>query len=1573
MAKNWLRGLRRRSPATVRMAVEALETRLTPTAKVTDPALLVPEVEPNDTFAGAQVLPALPDKRLEATPVESWLTVTGSVRDNLDFDVYKFTKTDKPFGLAVDLSSDPSLPLILELVAANQNSILANVAFSGGALTSLSLPFSFGTGNAQANNAGLYADLSPGTYYLRVHVTQGSGDYTMRVLSDSVYAAAVPAFSSKPDAPAQFYLDFDGHSSTTDYWAQNTPEARNGYSFPAFNIRGDGHVGDPNTFSPGERLFIANTWRSVAEDFSAFNLNVTTVEPQALKAPGPGQTVANAQGVALRNVVTNKRDQLWAKNAAGYAPLNAFTNTFANGPALNFPNTDLSNLPPPGANFALRRNVEVLAGVGQLISHEGGHALGLQHQFLTAADGTTLPAITYSGESKLRGPTERLATWVTGVAAALSPAIPPKQQNDMDVLAANGFGYRADDVGNTQAAAVALTATGNTYTRGGVIEKSDDVDFYSFVAAGKTTIDVAPIGYELDPNLNVQFELFDANGVSVARGIKPIVTANQKQMPSQAATLTLDNLANGTYFLKVSSTGRRGTGKPNQFIENFGQYTINVDTTLAAVNQPPAVTLPGGALSYTGKNPALLLDAGATVTDPDSPDFNGGNLTVSFTAGGSADDKITLQTDNVLDVGNGAVRVNGDLVGTVAGGDGVTPLVVTFTTDAATPAAAQQILRRVAFSNDADVPAAPARTVQVTAKDRQGATSTAVTKTVTVIAPARPQMKVEENAGLTVPPDGPKLFSGADLKVTSPAANAVVTYTISRAPRDGTLLLITSGGAADQPDSLPFALGRGDTFTQADIDGGRLAYRLTPGSPANDDEFFFTAADGAGGSIPETRVNLRVTRGAPPAPGGGGPPAARGLFAVFSSFSGPNLSVLVGAKASDVTLGHSLLNYTGSSGPRDVVYEIVSGPRHGGLSLPTTFTQKDVDHNLVTYHVPSVRDLPPDATGDEIQFVVRDAVTGGMTDTITLTISYINPNAAPQISDADGRFDLNPVPVLGPRVVVTFVRDLLRGGVSDPDALEGGAVKTGLAVVAADNANGTWEFSTDRGATWQAFGDVSETSALLLDGSSPDTAVRFLPNAGFAGLAEFRFHAWDETFGASGQRNDVANDEANEFSTATARAVQTVPAAEHDPSFTAGADVTVNENAGLVVVPNWATNLKDDGLGLGLGFDVVGDDEPDPQALVFVVGPEVTPDGTLRFEVAPDSSGTAEFSIHAVSGLREGAGHILTITVRSVNNAPTLTVGPDVTVNAGAGPIRLSGWATGLSAGPANEASQKLSVNITTDKPSLFSVAPTLNLTNGDLTFTPAAAGSGTATVSINLIDDGGTDNGGQNATTRVFHLTLASPAAGISQSADPNAAWLNQSYRDLLGRAADAGGLAFWSNTFAKGASRTQVVRGLQGSPEYTTHEAAQLYRTYLRREADAGGLAGLANLLAGGATLDQARAVLVSSAEYFQTRGGGGNAGFLSAVYDDVLHRAADAGGAAAWGGLLAAGASRGRVALTILGGAEAEAAKVRDAYQTLLGRAADDNGLNAYAGALRAGLREDVFLSTVLASEEYFARVK
>ena len=93
----------------------------------------------------------------------------------------------------------------------------------------------------------------------------------------------------------------------------------------------------------------------------------------------------------------------------------------------------------------------------------------------------------------------------------------------------------------------------------------------------------------------------------------------------------------------------------------------------------------------------------------------------------------------------------------------------------------------------------------------------------------------------------------------------------------------------------------------------------------------------------------------------------------------------------------------------------------------------------------------------------------------------------------------------------------------------------------------------------------------------------------------------------------------------------------------------------------------------------------------------------------------------------------VTLTVTLRNDAPSFTKGADVTVLEGSGLYSEAGWATALSAGPADEAGQTLTFAVTDNtNAALFSIAPAV-ASNGTLTFTPAADAFGSATITLTL------------------------------------------------------------------------------------------------------------------------------------------------------------------------------------------------------------------------------------------------
>ena len=116
----------------------------------------------------------------------------------------------------------------------------------------------------------------------------------------------------------------------------------------------------------------------------------------------------------------------------------------------------------------------------------------------------------------------------------------------------------------------------------------------------------------------------------------------------------------------------------------------------------------------------------------------------------------------------------------------------------------------------------------------------------------------------------------------------------------------------------------------------------------------------------------------------------------------------------------------------------------------------------------------------------------------------------------------------------------------------------------------------------------------------------------------------------------------------------------------------------------------------------------------------------------------------------------VTITISSVNDAPQFAAGASQTVDEDAGPQAVTAWATGISAGPSNESGQRLSFEVVeNDRPDLFADGPAIDATTGDLTYTPAANVFGTATIVVQLRDDGGTLRDGVSVSTfETFTIT---------------------------------------------------------------------------------------------------------------------------------------------------------------------------------------------------------------------------
>jgi hypothetical protein len=122
-------------------------------------------------------------------------------------------------------------------------------------------------------------------------------------------------------------------------------------------------------------------------------------------------------------------------------------------------------------------------------------------------------------------------------------------------------------------------------------------------------------------------------------------------------------------------------------------------------------------------------------------------------------------------------------------------------------------------------------------------------------------------------------------------------------------------------------------------------------------------------------------------------------------------------------------------------------------------------------------------------------------------------------------------------------------------------------------------------------------------------------------------------------------------------------------------------------------------------------------------------------------------------------------------------------------------------------------------------------------------------------------------------------------------AGWLRGLYRDLLGRDADAAGLAYWADVLGAGAAPAQVAYGLAASPERAARRVTADYQQYLGRIPQAGEVSSWVNALQSGARNEDVVAGFLASEEYFQGHGGNGRDWLLQAYQDVLGRRPADA----------------------------------------------------------------------------------
>ncbi|MGG5818621.1 zinc-dependent metalloprotease family protein [Falsiroseomonas sp. HW251] len=413
---------------------------------------------------------------------------------------------------------------------------------------------------------------------------------------------------SQPTSPYRIYLDFDGHTTTGTAWNNDSRWGATHYA-TAFSTDGS------EAFVESELLKIQQIWARVAEYFSPFNIDVTTEDPGI---SGLRRDATDADGYGIRVVITDEYDPNKAWGGIAYVGV--------------FGNMTYS----PAFVYSQRLGPDDVKFIADAIAHEAGHNLGLSHDGRTLTTGT---------EDYYYGHGSGATDWAPIMGVGYNANIVQwskgeyyqanQLQDDLSIITTNNGGvtYRADDYGNTFATAASLNgtvangiATVNTY---GVISGSganNDIDMFVFnvAAGGSLALNVTdytrayvsgsatPLFSESSFSmLDIKMTLYDASFAQVA------VIDDTTRIDG---TLSLTNLAGGTYYLALDGTGWGSptATTPTGYTEygSLGQYRLSGTYTASST---PVVSLSSSMTNVTTREGGSSQTVTITATNATGP------------------------------------------------------------------------------------------------------------------------------------------------------------------------------------------------------------------------------------------------------------------------------------------------------------------------------------------------------------------------------------------------------------------------------------------------------------------------------------------------------------------------------------------------------------------------------------------------------------------------------------------------------------------------------------------------------------------------------------------------------------------------------------------------------------------------------------------------------------------------------------------------------------------------------------------------------------------------------------------
>jgi hypothetical protein len=438
------------------------------------------------------------------------------------------------------------------------------------------------------------------------------------------------------------------------------------------------------------------------------------------------------------------------------------------------------------------------------------------------------------------------------------------------------------------------------------------------------------------------------------------------------------------------------------------------------------------------------------------------------------------------------------------------------------------------------------------------------------------------------------------------------------------------------------------------------------------------------------------------------------------------------------------------------------------LNGPDTAANFQTVLRTVTYNNTSPN---PNTTARSITFLVNDGADDSAIATSAVTVNSIN--SAPSFTKGA---DQNVLEDAGAQTVNGWAT-----AIGDGDGNTGGQI---LAFQITGNTNAVL-FSA--GPAISATGVLTYTPAANANGSATITLV--LKDDG-------------------GTANGGVDTSAPQSFTIVVNAINDAP------SFTAGPNQTVNEDAGPQTVNSWATGVSagpTNESGQTLTFNIAGN----TNSALFSAGPAISSTGVLTYTPAANASGSAAISVTlsdnggtANGGVDTSAPQSFTITVNPVNDPPVAQnkTGFSAQANMAVAGIN-AGLLTGVTDADAGVNGCNPTFSVASITANTGGTVSNVNLAAGTFDFEPTAGFTGTAVVNYAVQDDGCPLPAATSAPATIS-ITVSGPVIWFVDAsvAGPGDGRLSNPFKNLTGAtSADAVDAAnqrifVFSGTYASG-----------------------------------------------------------------------------------------------------------------------------------------------------------------------------